>query len=409
MEENLSWKIVYFAALFSLVILGIAYYFITPRESPYFSTEKIERIAEMKNARIEGRREGQRLWELRARDGWTSKDRQTTFLNSVYEGKMYSDGKLSIYGLSAPQVKVEGRDALIEAFSQGDKRLSAQVDLGKLKTSKKDRSDWVSLSADHIKFWPQEKRSEITGRVRLVKKEWTITCDRINIDHNLKNASLSGDIRIHRKDGLINTDTLEYSGEQEQLRLDQNTFFNLRSGKIRTKIKCRQAVMYNDPERDILLYGSLEVTQGKKLAIAREGNYSRARGGLDLRGETKTVIEKAQALLRPDTVGKLQNPDTKTILREKTVVTSNSLFFSTRTGDARATGSVEVTQRGREARSDSAVYDDKKEIITLIGNVYLKKAGPAGKVDWVRCREVSISVPKETFEAVGAVEAEFKF
>ena len=409
MEENLSWKIVYFAAIFSLVVLGIAYYLITPRESPYFSAEKIEKIAELKNARIEGRKEGQRLWVLKARDGWTSKDRQTTFLNHVYDGKMYSNDKLSLYGLSAPQVKVQGRNDLIEAFFKDKQRLKARIDMGKLSSSKKDKSDWVSLSADYIKFWPQEKRSEISGHVILVKKEWTITCDRLAIDHNLKNANLSGNIHIRRKDGLINTDKLDYIGEQEQLNLDQNTFFNLRSGKIRTRIKCQRAVMFNDAERDILLYGSLEVTQGKKIAIAREGNYSRALGGLDLKGQTKTVIEKAQALLNPDTALKLKNADTKTILKEKTVVTSNTLFFSTRTGDARATGSVEVTQRGREAKADSATYDDKKEVLTLAGNVFMKKIVRGGKQDWVKCREVSVSVPKETFEAVGAVEAEFKF
>jgi len=409
MEENLSWKIVYFAAIFSLAVLGVAYYFITPRESPYFSTEKIEKIAELKNARIEGRKEGKRLWVLKARDGWTSKDRQTTFLNNVYDGKMYSNDKLSLYGLVAPQVKVQGHNDLIEAFFIGKQRLKARLDMGKLSSAKKDKSDWVSLSADYIKLLPQEKRSEVSGNVILVKKEWTINCDKILIDHNLKNADLTGHIRIRRKDGLITADKVNYYGEQERLELEDNLYFNLRSGKIRTRIKCQRANMFNDPQRDILLSGSLEVAQGKKIAVAREGNYSKMLGGLDLKGQAKCVIEKARAMLRPDTADKLKNPDTKTILKQKTVVISNALFFSTRTGDARATGSVEVTQRGREAKADTAIYDDKKETLKLSGNVFMKRQESKGKQDWVKCREVSISVPKETFEAIGAVEAEFKF
>jgi lipopolysaccharide export system protein LptA len=63
---------------------------------------------------------------------------------------------------------------------------------------------------------------------------------------------------------------------------------------------------------------------------------------------------------------------------------------------------VEVSQRGREARSDSAFYDDRNETLRLTGNVHLKRES-----EWLSCREVFISVKNETFEARGVAESRF--
>jgi len=62
-----------------------------------------------------------------------------------------------------------------------------------------------------------------------------------------------------------------------------------------------------------------------------------------------------------------------------------------------------VTQKGRETRADSAVYDDKNEVLTLSGNVFIKK-----EEVWVQCKQVIVSIRDETFEAIGVAEAKFK-
>jgi len=413
MEENLSWKIVYFATIFSLLILGFAYYLISPRDPSELVAQKGDKLAELKDTRIEGRKEGKRVWEFFAGEGWTTKDRRITYLLKVRKGKIYNDDQLTVTDLSAPQVKVTGQSEIIEAFGQRDGQsgpslLSAYLDLGKFTTVKKDKSQWTRLSANYIKYIPQQKKSEISGNVILYKRNMTVRADVIAIDHNSKKADLSGRIRIKREDGIITTDRAEYLGEPEQFNAFGNVIMNILSRSIRTFIKCNQSTLFSDTEKDIALAGSLEVIQGKKVAVGSEGTYSNKQGGLLIKGGTKTIIEKARALLKPETATKLNNPDMRSILKEKTIITSNDIFFSTRTGDARATGKVEVTQKGREARSDLAIYDDKTEILTLSGNVFMKRKELSGKEDWVKCRQVLISIPKETFEAVGAVEAEFK-
>jgi lipopolysaccharide export system protein LptA len=404
MEENLPWRIVFIAALFSLAILGVAYFFISPRESTYFNSEKTEKIAEYKNTRIEGRKEGKIIWEFYAREGWTTKGQETTHLLRVKNGRIYKNGQPTVADLSSPQAKVYLYSDIVEAFnSAGQEKLRARIDLGKFSTVSKDKSKWAAMSADFIRYIPAQKRSEMTGDITLSLKDFSIRADRINIDHEKKIASMPEKVIVTRRDGILQAEAAEYWGELEQMNASGRVNFSLKEGRVKTRIKCNQATLFVDTFKDITLSGSLEVTQGKKLAVAEEGTYSRLQKGLLLKGKTRTVLEKGRALLNEKSVSNLQNPDVKNILKDKTVIKSSEIFFSTKTSDARATGSVEVTQKGREARSDSAYYNDRNELLVLTGNVFLKK----GK-DWIACRQVTISVRRETLEAAGVKEARFK-
>lgn len=403
MEENLPWRIVFIAALFSLAILGVAYFFISPRESTYFNPEKTEKIAEYKNTRIEGRKEGKIIWEFYAREGWTTKGQEATYLLQVKNGRIYKNGQPTVADLSSPQAKVYLYSDIVEAFkSEGQEKLKARIDLGKFSTVS-DKSKWAAMSADFIRYVPAQKRSEMTGDITLALKDFSIRADRINIDHEKKIAYMPEKVIVIRRDGTLQADTGEYWGELERMNASGQVNFSLKEGRVKTRIKCNQAALFVDTYKDITLSGSLEVTQGKKLAVAEEGTYSRQQKGLLLKGKTRTVLEKGRALLNEKSVSNLQNPDVKGILKDKTVIQASEIFFSTKTSDARATGSVEVTQKGRTARSDSAYYNDKSELLALTGNVYLKKGE-----DWIACRQVTISVRRETLEAAGVKEARFK-
>lgn len=399
MEESFAWKIIYLAAIFSLLVLGIAYLFISPRESAYFSEEKTEKIAEFKDARIEGRKEGKKVWEFFARDGWTEKSQQITHLRRVRRGRIFKDGKILVSDLHAPYVNVYRRAEVIEAFGQ----VKCYIDLGKISSQPKRKNEWTKMVADRIKYVPEEKKSEITGEIVLSKRDSVIYAQKINVDHERKIADLSEKISIDRKDGVVRADAIQYLGEEEKLNASGKVSLELSEGRIKTHVKCDRGILFLDANQDISLSGNLEAAQGRKLAVAQEGTYSRQKKNLFLKGETRTIIEKAEAILKAETVKNLQNPEVKNILKEKTVVSAKEISFSTQTGDASAAGSVEVSQKGREAKSASAYYDDKREILKLSGSVSMKK-----EADWITCREVIISVKKETFEASGVAEARFR-
>jgi len=401
MDENLAWKIVYIAVIFSMIIMGVAYYFISPRESPFFTEEKTTKIAEFKDTRVSGRKEGKKVWEFYAQEGWTSTDRETTYLQDIRNGRMYMNGNLVVKDLTAPQAKAYRHSEIVEVFGEP---LSAYLELGKIsRPEKKDGTEWTRMTAKHLKYIPDAKRSEIRRDVELHKEDSSIFAQSITVDHENKIAHISEDVKLVRADGTLLTKRMRYLSGEERLEAEEDVKILIKEGRITTRINSDRAALSTDPSRDMTVSGNLEVNQGKKAAVGKKGTYSQENKELLIQGDVTAVFEKAGVFIRPDTTQKLRNPEGKKILEEKTLLISDELILSTESGDARAFGSVHVTQKGREARSDRAVYDDAKEILTLTGNVSMKK-----EEEWVSAQRVVVSVRGESVEAVGGVEAEFK-
>ena len=177
MDENLGWKLVYVATIFSLIIMGIVYYLISPRESPYFKEEKTEKIAEFQNTRVEGRKRGEdRLGTFR-RIGLTEKNQDVTELNQVRGGKIYNRrGNLILSDLVAPRARTYRYSEIVEAFGP----LSAYMDLSKFSSQPKPKREWTKMVGDHIKYIPSENRSELLGNLTLTKKDSIIQSDKIH-------------------------------------------------------------------------------------------------------------------------------------------------------------------------------------------------------------------------------------
>ncbi|MDD5382271.1 MAG: LptA/OstA family protein [Candidatus Margulisbacteria bacterium] len=398
MDENLTWKIIYIAAIFSLIVIGIVYFFISPSESPFFTEEKMEKIAEFKGTHVSGRKEGKKIWEFSAQEGWTTRDREITNLSQVVRGKIFRDGKLVVTDLFAPSAKAYQHSQIVEAFNP-----RAYLDLGKISNPEsQDRREWTRMKADYYRYIPNEKRSEITGNVFLYKKDSTINAQKIMINNENKIADISDKIQLKRKDGTLRSDTLRYFSNEEKLEADGNVLINIAESGVKTRVKTSHASFFTDINKDMIIQGSVEVLQKTKLAIAQHGIYSQNKKELLLQGAVKAVFEKAKSLLKEESAQNLRSPEAKNILKEKTFLTADEIVLSTHSGDARAFGSVHVYQKGREAKSDSAIYNDKDETLALSGNVFMKK----GK-EWVSAKQVVVSVKDETFTAAGSVEAEF--
>jgi len=99
MDENWAWKTVYIAVFFSLLILGIALFLISPRESTYFTRDTSGKMAEFKNTYVQGRKEGKKSWEFFARSGYTERNQDISHLYDVSRGHIYKDGKLLVTDL----------------------------------------------------------------------------------------------------------------------------------------------------------------------------------------------------------------------------------------------------------------------------------------------------------------------
>ncbi|MBU0672415.1 MAG: hypothetical protein KJ732_05260, partial [Candidatus Margulisbacteria bacterium] len=344
-------------------------------------------------------KEGKKVWEFFAKEGWTTNNQEINYLNDVSNGNMYIDDQLVVANLTAPRAKAFRHTDIVETFGP----LTARVDLRKISTRRKDYSEWTRMKADYLKYLPNNKRSELQGNVELHKKDSSIYAQKVYIDHEIRVADIAEAVRLKRADGTLRSDNMRYFGPEEKIEAVGRVDLNITEAQLKTRIKADQATFYSDMNRDMILTGSLEVAQDKKLAIAPSGIYSQKSQRLILKNGVKAIFEKAKAVLKEESIRKLKSKEANQILKTKTVLTSVELIIFTNTGNAQADGQVFVTQQGREAKAEHALYDDTQETITLTGDVFMKKAQ-----EWVRARQVVVSVKDETFEAVGSVEAEFK-
>ena len=169
-----------------------------------------------------------------------------------------------------------------------------------------------------------------------------------------------------------------------------------------TKISGKKMVAYFE-EDTYTVSGDVEITQKGKAAVGEVAILDEKRGEIKLEKNVRFLIEKGTALIEEEAAENLRNPEAKEILKEKTVLMCDVLKLPTKGKDAEATGSVEIMQQEKRAKSDKAVYRGDSETIVLTGNVFIEKGS-----EWIKTQKVIVSVSEESFEAVGKVEAEFK-
>lgn len=402
MEDNLAWKLVYAAVIFSLLVLALAYQLISAREAKFKGANTVgDNVAEFSDIKLAGRKEGKPGWSFKVKDGYVSKNREFTFLNEVSEGTVFKDGQPVIKNLLAPQMRVFRDSDILEAVGAGDRQLSARINLGRL--SRESRDKWADLISDSLVMRPKEKQSEISGRITIRQKRSVLRAAAARLNHENKTADLAGGVSLLDNDIFLESEEMRFLGEDEKLEAAGKVRLRIEEGRTITRVKAGRADFYTDEKKEVSFWGDIEVVQGRNLAEAASGKFDRQKDELALEGNVRAVFQKAGDAIDDKLATEVRNPEARMILKEKTFLTSDRFIFATRTGDARAFGAVHVSQKGREAKADQAVYTDDDDVIVMTGNVSLKKDDK-----WVRANRVTISVEKETFGASGSVEAEFK-
>lgn len=397
--EHAPWRLIIISAAASLVLLLLVYFIALPKKIDY-GTEKVEKILEFRNADFAGHEAGKKVWEFKAGYGWSGKDKELTNLTDITGGRFYKDGDLIVKRLSAPQIKAYRTSKIVEVYGTGKYRIIAQVAF-----TGKDRSGrrrFAAMKSNYLRYEPNLKKTFVSGNIILKERDTNLSGEEMEINHETETADLRKDIKYRRPDVSLSCDTLNYQAKEEQF---------IAWGQVKSRIKGQKTTLLNadhillfaDQNQAVEILGSVEAFQGKKTIVANAASYSKPQNQITFLGRVKTAIEKGEQILKEETAKKLKSKEARELLYSKTFLTSDALTLSLRSGDAQARGNVLVSQKGRQAKADQAVYSDKTENITMTGNVYLAK-----EKQWIKCRKIYISVNKETFEAVGSVEAEFK-
>ncbi len=211
-------------------------------------------------------------------------------------------------------------------------------------------------------------------------------------------GSLEGWVKLNNEYTLFRAEKLRYSEPEKRSRFSEGISLegrDFRLSAVETEINHEQEIAFLS--QDVVL------VQPGKVVMSPQARYHLKTKNVYFFPKVRVMLEKGEAILKEESLNRVKNPEARKALKEKTWMECANLEVSLDKKDALASGEVMVFQKDRQARSQKAVYNDKKEEIILTGKVEMKTAK-----EWLRCQKVIVSVKKETFEAVGKVESHFK-
>lgn len=411
--EKTPWRTIFIGTGSSILLFFIIYLFLAPGDREFYDQNLPDRPVQFHSIKIMGRNEGQPSWYFAAESGYSTKNQETTVLENVSSGEIFRGGEPVLKDMRLREAVIHRQSKEIEGFkapnglpSTESGYLSAQLNMAELTPpkagEKKKRPIFYTITADYLKYSENNKKTEIKGQVRASGKKYTVYGGLMEIDHEKEISRISENVRLYRKNFFLSCSTLEYISKDEKIISSGKLKFILTQAKHKTNALATSLVAYNDEAKDILMGGPIYLSQAKKSATADQANLNEAKHTLTLTGGVDAVFEKGQQILDPEDLRKIDNPETKEILKQKTQLLSDSLLIFTDTENAQASGKVIITQKGKEAHSDFASYDEKKDQIVMTGNVEIKKEN-----GFVKCQKVIVLIRDESFTAIGEVKSEF--
>ena len=394
----------------SILLFMVIYLFLSPGNSDFFNMSLPDQPVKFVNVKIMGRDGGQPSWYFEAENGYSTKNQDVTVLNYVSSGEIFKDGDPILRNLDVRQARIYREKKEIEAFKTVNDNsskeagfLNATINLAKLENKEKERkTDNYFITAEYMKFYQNEKRSEARRNVKAKGARYIIRAEYMEIDHDKEFSRFSDTVRLYRKGLFLTCSTLEFNSKEEKIDSVGAVNFTLYQKGRRTGAIAQKLTAYTDETKNIELAGPIFLSQAKKNVTAQNAIINESNNTLVLKGSIEAIFEKAQQILKPETIQQIENEETKAALREKTKLTSNQLMIYSNTENADAAGNVIITQSNKQARSDTASYNEKKDELTMTGNVWIKKEN-----GWVKCQRVVVDIKNEAFTAVGEVKTEF--
>ncbi|MFA5097760.1 MAG: LptA/OstA family protein [Candidatus Margulisiibacteriota bacterium] len=354
---------VFFAAAAALGLL----YLILP-DIDLMGDKRAEKVLEIYGTRAVGWSQGKKTFELTSSYGWANRFQDKACFEEVKDGSVFQDNKVVIKNIKTGRVEVNTSLKETSAFGGpgSAKRASALVDL-------KGKGDFSRFSFNSMKYDHRTERASFFGSPLVLGKDLTLSCTTLEVFYLEKRSRLMGNVLMKTKG----------------------------TRKKNTAVRSSAAEVFNETG-NISFFDGVSVIQKDKKAFCDLMSYDTSASRMVLTGNTKIVFKSAP-LIKKERLKSLRNPETKKALESETELNCSSFDLSLESGNAVARGGVTVKQKGQQAKSDSALYNEDKETISLFGNVLLKR-----RDEWLKTKKVVVHLKGERFEAEGDVETLFK-
>jgi lipopolysaccharide transport protein LptA len=261
------------------------------------------------------------------------------------------------------------------------------------------RGDDLGLAAAQVSYEIKTRMARATGGALLTQRDVTVRAPQVTITLTTQLITASGGVTVVQGRSTLSGHALaadlisrraEVVGEAELRRAaapDAGATSDAASAAASREAVIhahRMTLRWNPDEAEAS--GGVRILQGERVARAERARYVESSGRLDLEGDV--VVERFGE--RPPLSG--------------AGLAAHRLVVSLRDGGMDAHGGVRVTQDGRSAAGERAVYQEREQRVTVTGRVLLTDEDG----NTVRADRVVILLNEESFEASGNVETVFK-
>lgn len=381
------------------VVIGLAYLYIFAPDVQLLKKQGERRTIEASLITVKGREKGKPSYEIFAEKASSDRDQSVIDIENIESGTVYGEHGIFLKKLKAGFSTIYLYTNLIEARGGDKTPLTALIDISGASGKKKGRKEFSLLKAESLQYHTNTKKGTVKNG-SLSNKRFKIRANGIEINTADETALFYPFPAAETPSQHIKATTLESFYGQELLKGYGETEVKLDKGKTTVKADFLEFSTEN--------YGghmekNIRFSQKGKFSTADQLDYIDRSKTAILTGNVKTIIKKGSAVLKESSINKIRNAETRKMLRDGMLMNCEKLSVSTKNGNATAEGKVVLLQKKNRAKSDRAFFDEKKETVTMTGNVYIEKEG-----QWLKTQKVIASLSKEEFEAVGGVETLIK-
>jgi lipopolysaccharide export system protein LptA len=370
----------------------------------FLENKPVEKKVEMQNIVLTGYSRGLLSWLIKGKYVWTSYDLDHPIVEHVYDGTLYDAGKVVLKNFSARRVNVTVQQESLFADQGMRAALVRMVD---------GKEQIVDVWAEQLQYFSQEKKSFVRQKV-IIKDESNnleIEAQNAQIDHSHNTVSFGNDFVLKTKDSEVLGDALICSIDEQRCEVNGNARIHKQAEQTKDNDAFRREdtdvrgnrllVISSSGNSQVIVEGAVTIRQIDKQGYADQAVYADATHTVILTGNAGVVFDRSDWLLDKETIRKIKNKEAQSAVREKLIMKANALVIDTKTKDLIADTGVWVQLKNKEAKSRHAVYDSKAEVITLTGDVSLKKSDGS----WVDAQTVVVNAKNEEFKADGQVES----
>jgi lipopolysaccharide export system protein LptA len=393
-------------AISVIAVLGFIYmYFFSP-DTQMYKFERSEKIVELSGIQITGWENGKKSWEVFAKKADSNRNQEISNFEDVSNGRVYKDSKTVVEDLTAGKVTATSYNERIEAFGKDKKNpIQALVDMSEAMSNEandKNKRDMTFFKAQHF-IYDSTIKTTSADNVSIINKRYTATSSSMEVDHQRNLAIMTNSPVIHAGTYAITALTIESYYKDNMLKATDHVLLKINKKDMRSSVKS-DTLFFSTKDYTAQMAGHVIFAQKGKKVFSDNMSYDDKTRDALLTGNVVAILSRAESMLKKATLEKIKGQETKKMLKESTVLSCTGLAISTKNGNAQAEGNVEVKQKDKTAKADSASYDEENEIITMYGNVFIQRGD-----EWIKTDKIIISIKDQTFEAIGGVESLFKF